>query len=79
MWLFTPLTYKEMMFSFPIVYKTFLFPANITYFFPNPPPGRVEASYLVGQYFFGCKEVGNAIQFPIFEIFSLRLTILILL
>lgn len=46
MWLFTPLTFKEMMFSFPIVYKNFAFPANgKENFFPNPPPARVVLCY----------------------------------
>lgn len=44
-WLFTLLTFKEMMLSFPIVYKTFPFPANVIYFFANPPPARVVLCY----------------------------------
>lgn len=45
MWLCAPLTFKEIKFSFPIVCKTFSFPASVIFIFPNPPLARVVLCY----------------------------------
>jgi len=58
--LFTLVTFKEMMFSFPIVYKTFPFTANATYLFPNPARAVGDDALAQAALCCGCPIPGGA-------------------